>query len=66
VLVSPDWEGVTYYARPERFSVERSYEDFPSVDIVPLTPAEFERRSRENHDVRTAVETGVVLDTPDT
>ena len=67
VLVSSDWEGVNYYARPERFNIEWPYDDLPSVDVVPLTPTEFERRSREEHDVvRTAVETGVVLEPTET
>jgi hypothetical protein len=56
---------VNYYGRPERFDVEWPYDGLLSVDVVPLTPAAFDRRSREEYDLaRTAIETGVVLEVP--
>lgn len=61
VLVSPDWEGVDYYARPEPFLLEWPRDELPTPDIIPLTPSEFERRANEPADiVQTAVETGIV------
>lgn len=60
VLVSPDWEGVNYYTRPEAFLLDWPREDLPTPDIIPLTPEEFDRRAHSDTDiVRTAVETGV-------
>lgn len=61
VLVSPDWEGVDYYARPEPFLIEWPRDELPTPDIIPVTPAEFKQRSQEDTDiVQTAVETGIV------
>lgn len=61
VLVSPDWEGVDYYARPEPFLIDWPRETLPTPDIIPVTPAEFAQRSHTETDiVQTAVETGIV------
>lgn len=61
VLVSPDWEGVDYYARPEPFLIDWPRDELPTPDIIPVTPAEFTQRSQNETDiVRTAVETGIV------
>lgn len=63
VLVSPDWESVDYYARPEAFLIEWPRDELPTPDIIPLTPEEFVRRSRSTTDiVHTAAETGVVAE----
>jgi len=58
VLVSPDFEGVDFYARTEEFYW---YWDpnLPKIDLIPLTPAEFDDRSEDPSDiVHEAVETG--------
>jgi predicted nucleotidyltransferase len=61
ILVSPDWEDIDYYARPEPFLIEWPRDELPTPDIVPVTPAEFAQRSQNETDiVRTAVETGIV------
>ena len=64
VLVSPDWEGEDYFARPLDFLIEWPHDDLPSPDIIPVTPLELEERVKDEHDIiRTAIETGVVAET---
>lgn len=63
VLVSPDWEDVDYYARPEAFLLDWPRDELLTPDIIPLTPEEFARRSQSETDiVQTAAETGIVAE----
>lgn len=65
VIVSPTFEGVEYYARPHHFLWEWPREELPKPDIVPLTPAEFEERSRRESDiVHTAASEGISVSEP--
>jgi hypothetical protein len=63
VLVSPDFEDVPFYRRSGSFYRGWDYEELPSPEFVPLTPAEFdERASAESPTVvQAAVEEGVDL-----
>lgn len=63
ILVSPDFEGVPFYRRLGLFYRGWDYEELPSLEFVPLTPAEFdERASAESPTVvQTAVEERVDL-----
>ncbi|MBS1263798.1 MAG: hypothetical protein MAG715_00989 [Methanonatronarchaeales archaeon] len=60
VLVSPDFEGVSNYARPKLFYRHWNYDELPDPEFICLTPEEFEkRRDRRPNIVYRAVETGV-------
>lgn len=60
LLVSPDFEGVAPYKRPELFYRGWDYGELPDPEFVCLTPAEFEERTgKRPHIVTTAVEEGV-------
>lgn len=60
VLVSPDFEGVSNYARPKLFYRHWDYEELPDPEFICLTPEEFEeKRKRRPNIVHRAVETGV-------
>jgi predicted nucleotidyltransferase len=63
ILVSPDFEGVAFHQRSGPFYRDWNYEELPSPEFVPLTPAEFdERASAESPTVlQTAVEEGTDL-----
>ncbi len=64
VVVSPDWEDEPdRYARPIPLLLDWPRDELPVPDILPLTPAEFERRSNDEHDiVGTAARTGVSIE----
>lgn len=63
VLVSPDWEGEDYFARPLDFLIEWPHDDLPSPDIIPVTPTELDERAQDEYDIiQTAIETGVVTE----
>lgn len=60
LLVSPDFADVKPYKRPKLFYRYWDYDTLPDPEFICLTPAEFdERRRKEPHIVRTAVEEGV-------
>ena len=62
LLVSPAFEGVTYYKRPRPFNTGWDYSELPPPELICLTPAEFEeKRRRDPHIVRTAVEESVSI-----
>lgn len=60
LVVSPDFEGMKAYKRPKLFYRGWDYETLPDPEFICLRPAEFEdRRTKQPHIVRTAVEEGV-------
>jgi predicted nucleotidyltransferase len=61
ILVSPDFEDVPFYRRSGPFYREWDYEELPSPEFVPLTPAEFDERMSAGSPtvVQTAVREGV-------
>jgi predicted nucleotidyltransferase len=65
VIVSSTFGGIEYYARPHHFLWEWPRDELPKPDIVPLTPAEFEKRSRSDTDiVHTAASEGISVSEP--
>ncbi|PSQ19466.1 hypothetical protein BRD01_16135 [Halobacteriales archaeon QS_8_65_32] len=63
ILVSPGFGSVAFYRRSGPFYRKWDYEELPSPEFVPLTPAEFdERASAESTTIaQTAIEQGTDL-----
>lgn len=60
LMVSSDFQGVPAYKRPKLFYRHWDYDDLPDPEFICLTPGEFEeRKQKEPHIVRTAVDEGV-------
>ena len=60
LMVSCDFEGMAYYKRPKLFYRHWEYDDLPDPEFICLTPAQFEeRKTKQPHIVRTAVNEGV-------
>lgn len=60
LMVSPDFEGVPSYRRSKLFYRYWDYDSLPDPEFICLTPAEFEeRKQKQPHIVRTAVDEGV-------
>lgn len=65
VVVSPDFDTGDVHDRRYFWDWDWNYDAYPGLDIIPLTPAEFEKfASRDNHIVATAVETGELFQFP--
>ncbi|WP_135853333.1 nucleotidyltransferase domain-containing protein [Halorussus salinus] len=59
VVVSPDFEEDDVHARRYHWDWDWNYDEYPTLDLIPLRPSEFRKfSSRSNHIVATAVETG--------
>lgn len=57
LIVSPDFEGMKAYKRSKLFFRDREYDELPDPKLICLTTEEFEeRRTKQPHIVRTAVE----------
>ncbi len=62
LIVSPDFSGTAWNKRPGPFYEAWDYEELPTPEFICLTPDEFqEKREKDPHIVRTAVEEGVSL-----
>lgn len=60
LIVSPDFQGVKSYKRPKQFYRGWDYDELPDPEFICLTPSEFEeRRQKQPHIVRTAVDEGI-------
>lgn len=60
LMVSSDFEGMAYYKRPKLFYRHWEYDELPDPEFICLTPAQFEeRKTKQPHIVRTAVNEGV-------
>ena len=60
LIVSPDFEGMKAYKRPKQSYRGWDYDTLPDSEFICLTQSEFdERRQKQPHIVRTAVEEGV-------
>lgn len=60
LMVSPDFEGVPVYRRSKLFYRYWDYDVLPDPEFICLTPDEFEeRKEKQPHIVRTAVDEGV-------
>lgn len=60
LMVSADFEGMPGYRRTKLFYRHWDYDELPDPEFICLTPAEFEeRKDKQPHIVRTAVEEGV-------
>lgn len=60
LLVSPDFQDLPIYRRPKLFYRHWDYDQLPDPEFICLTPEEFEeRKQKEPHIVRTAVDEGV-------
>lgn len=63
VVVSRDFEEDDVYARRYYWDWDWNHDEYPTLDLIPLRPAEFRKfASRSDHIVATAVETGDVFD----
>jgi len=51
IIVSPDFAGTDFYARAADFRFDWDTEEHPIPDLIPLTPAEFRKRTSREHDV---------------
>ncbi|MFB6294225.1 MAG: nucleotidyltransferase domain-containing protein [Candidatus Nanohaloarchaea archaeon] len=62
LIVSPAFDGVPWNKRPGPFYEAWDYDTLPTPEFICLTPDEFaEKKERQPHIVRTAVENGVSL-----
>lgn len=62
VVVSPDFEEDDVHARRYYWDWDWNYDEYPTLDLIPLRPSEFQKfSSRSNHIVATAVETGATF-----
>ena len=62
LIVSQDFENTAWNKRPKPFYKNWNYDKMPIPEFICLTPEEFEeRKHKDPHIVRTAVEEGVSI-----
>lgn len=61
ILVSPDFEGLSFTDRPMAVHDAWDFEEAPSLEVICYTPEEFARKRERIGLVRTAVEEGLAV-----
>lgn len=62
LIVSEEFEGVSWNRRPSLFYDEWDYNQLPTPEFICLTPEEFkEKRNRKPHIVKKATEEGIEI-----